>query len=120
MIKIKKLAKEEVFSNGVFESGEYIRDKAILIKNNVVPTIKKRNLEYHVQLLLRKKNPINPDDDLIIKRTNEIEIQPKSANISIESNPVSFSISGLNVELTKDVFRPGETIKVNYKSKNQI
>jgi len=70
-LKELQIAKTEIFTKGYFESGEYIREKSILIKNNVVPTIVKRNLEYFVQLLLRKKNPINPDDDLIVKKNKK-------------------------------------------------
>lgn len=114
-----QIAKKEIFTLGTFEAGEYIRNKAMLIKNNVVPTINKRDLGYHVQLLLRQKNPINKDDDLIIKRTNDIKILAKDEpRTQQESNPISFSISGLNINLKKDVFRPGETIKINYTSQN--
>ena len=118
-LKELQINKEEIFSTGFFEAGEYIRDKAMLIKNNVVPTIKNRNLEYLIQLILRKENPINPEDDLIVKKTHEIDISLKESKVqAIKQNPVSLSISGLNINITKDVFKPGETIKINYSSQN--
>jgi hypothetical protein len=118
-LKELQIAKAEVFSKGNFEAGEYIRDRALLIKNNVVPTIKSRNLYYVIQMILRQVNPINPDDDLIIKKDHDIEIRERESRMkSITQNPISFSISGLNVSLTKDVFRPGETIKINYSSQD--
>ncbi|MHA1148542.1 MAG: hypothetical protein ACTSR8_09890 [Promethearchaeota archaeon] len=114
-----QIAKEEIFTMGKFEKGEYIRDKALLIKNNVVPTIKKRNLEYRVELVFRTENPINSDEDLVVKRTHPIEIKVKDEMLKAQPpNPISFSISGLTVNLNKDIYKPGETIKINYKSQN--
>ncbi|TFG23215.1 MAG: hypothetical protein EU529_08115 [Promethearchaeota archaeon] len=116
-LKELQIAKEEIFSKGIFEAGEYTRDRELLIKNNVVPTNKKRNLDYKIQMILRQMNPINPDDDLIIKREHEIVIREQdSPQKKITQNPIALSISGLDISLSKDIFRPGETIKVNYKS----
>lgn len=116
-LKELQITKEEIFSKGFFEAGEYIRDKAILIKNNVVPTIKNRNLEYELKLILRQPHPINPDDDLVINKKQKIEIREKKSNIQIKKpNPLSISISGLSINLSKDVFKPGETIKINFSS----
>ncbi|MEJ2249931.1 MAG: hypothetical protein P8Y70_07035 [Candidatus Lokiarchaeota archaeon] len=109
-----QIAKKEVFSKGKFEEGIYIRDNDLLIKNNVVPTIEKRNLRYWVQLLLRKENPINPEEDLIIKKRHDVIIRPRNFNLNNKPNPISFSISGLKIDLNKDIFKPGETIKINY------
>ena len=103
-LKELQISKEEIYSKGFFEAGEYIRDKAILIKNNVVPTIKNRNLEYELKLILRQPHPINPDDDLVINKTQKIEIREKQSNIQVKKpNPLSISISGLNINLSKDV-----------------
>ena len=113
-----QIMKEEIFSKGIFEAGEYIREKALLLKNNVIPTIEKRNLEYNIELLLRKENPINPDVDLVLKKVQKINIKLKEPILqSNKTNPILFSISGLNINLSKDVFKPGETIKINYSSK---
>ena len=112
-----QIAKAEIFSKGNFESGEYIRSRMMLIKNNVVPTIKNRNLEYYIKLILRQPHPINPDDDLLINRTQKIDIKAKSIGLQTKkSNPISFSLSGLNINLSKDIFKPGEAIKVNFSS----
>jgi hypothetical protein len=111
-----QIARKEIFTKGIFEAGEYIRQKAMTIKNNVVPTIEKRDLVYDLELLLRKPNPINPDEHLIIKRKKEIEILPKKSADQKSPNPLSFSISNLNINVKKDVFKPGETIKINYTS----
>ena len=55
-----QVVKEEIFSRGRFEAGTYIREKSLLIMNNLVPTIKNRDLIYVLKLILRESNPINP------------------------------------------------------------
>ncbi|MHA1488634.1 MAG: hypothetical protein ACTSRI_03140 [Promethearchaeota archaeon] len=114
-----QIIKEEIFSKGIFEAGKYIREKALLLKNNIIPTIKKRNLEYDIELLLRKENPINPDVDLVLKKAQKINIKLKESILqSQKTNPISFSISGLSINLSKDIFKPGEAIKINYSSQH--
>ena len=116
-LKELQVSKEEIFSKGHFEAGEYIREKSLLIKSNVVPTIKNRNLNYSLKLILRQPNPINPEDDIIINKTQNIEIKARDSGLQAKTpKPISFSISGLNILLTKDVFKPGETIKIGYTS----
>ncbi|MFX1280693.1 MAG: hypothetical protein ACFFA3_15060 [Promethearchaeota archaeon] len=116
-LKEVQVSREEIFSKGHFEAGEYIREKAILIKTNVVPTIKNRNLNYHVKLILRQPNPLNPEDDLVINKTHDIEIKAKDSGFQTKvPKPISFSLSGLNVVISKDVYKPGETIKINFSS----
>jgi len=116
-LKELQVSKEEIFSKGHFEPGEYIREKSLLIKSNVVPTIKNRNLNYSLKLILRQPNPINPEDDLVINKTHDVEIKARNSGLHAKTpKPISFSISGLNVLLTKDVFKPGETIKISYTS----
>jgi len=116
-LKELQITKEDIFSKGNFEKGEYIRERALLIKNNVIPTIKNRNLEYEIKLILRQPHPNNPDDDLVINKTHKIEVRVKDTSDQIiKPNPLSLSISGLNVNLSKDVFKPGETIKINFSS----
>ncbi|MFX0139690.1 MAG: hypothetical protein ACFFDN_38980, partial [Candidatus Hodarchaeota archaeon] len=48
---------------------------------------------------------------------HNIEIKARGSGLQAKTpKPISFSISGLNVLLTKDVFKPGETIKISYAS----
>jgi len=116
-LKELQITKEDIFSKGIFEKGEYIRERALLIKKNVIPTIKNRNLEYEIKLILRQPHPHNPDEDLMINKTHKIEVRAKDAGDQIiKTNPLSLSISGLNINVSKDVFKPGETIKINFSS----
>ncbi|MFX0037054.1 MAG: hypothetical protein ACFE9I_15595 [Candidatus Hermodarchaeota archaeon] len=116
-LKEVQVSKEEIFSKGHFEAGEYIREKSILIKSNIVPTIKNRNLKYSLKLILRQPNPINPEEDLLINKTHDVVIKARDSGDQAKSpKPVSFSLSGLNVLLTKDIYKPGETIKIGYTS----
>jgi len=116
-LKELQVSKEEIFSMGHFEAGEYIRERALLIKSNVVPTIKNRNLEYKIKLIIRQPHPTNPADDIVINRTQKVEIKSRDLSAQVKQpNPISFSISGLNILLNKDVFKPGETIKISFTS----
>jgi len=116
-LKELQITKEDIFSKGQFEKGEYIRENSFLIKNNIIPTIKNRNLEYEIKLILRLPHPNNPDDDLVINKTQKIEIKAKESNkLATKPNPLSLSIAGLSVNVSKDVFKPGETIKINFSS----
>ncbi len=116
-LKEIQVSKEEIFSKGYFEAGEYIREKSILIKSNVVPTIKNRDLNYLLKLILRQPNPVNPEDDLVINKSQDIEIKAKNSVYQTKiPKPISFSISGLNIMLSKDLYKPGETIKINFSS----
>jgi hypothetical protein len=111
-----QITKEEIFSKGTFEAGEYIRERDLLISSNVVPTIKNRKIDYFINLILRHPHPNNTDKEIIINQTQVIELKKKS-NLSTKlPNPISFSLSGLNVLLTKDIFKPGETIKISFSS----
>ena len=80
-LKELQVSKEEIFSKGHFEPGEYIREKSLLIKSNVVPTIKNRNLNYSLKLILRQPNPINPEDDLVINKTQDVEIKARNSGL---------------------------------------
>ncbi len=116
-LKEVQVSKEEIFSKGHFETGEYIREKSILIKTNVVPTIKNRDLKYFIKLILRQPNPVNPEDDLVINKSQDIEIKAKNSGFQPKiPKPISFSISGLNIMISKDLFKPGEAIKINFSS----
>ena len=116
-LKEVQVSKEEIFSKGNFEAGVYIREKSILIKSNVVPTIKNRDLNYLLKLILRQPNPVNPEDDLVINKSQDIEIKAKTSVYQTKiPKPISFSISGLNIMLSKDLYKPGETIKINFSS----
>jgi hypothetical protein len=82
-----------------------------------VPTIKNRDLKYFLKLILRQPNPVNPEDDLVINKTQDIEIKAKNSGFQAKiPKPISFSISGLNIMISKDIFKPGETFKINFSS----
>ena len=112
-----QVVNEEIFSKGRFEAGNYIREKSLLINSNVVPTIRNRDLIYNLKLILRKPNPIDPEDDLVINKTHDIEIIARNSGLHAKKpNPISFSLSGLNILVTKDIFKPGETFKLSFTS----
>ena len=111
-----QILKEEIFSKGFFEAGEYIREKELLINSNVVPSIKNRKINYFINLSLTHPHPADSRNELVINKTQALEIKQKPTISTKLPNPISFSLSGLNVLLTKDVFKPGETIKISFSS----
>lgn len=105
-----------IFSQGPFEEGEYIRKRSLLIKPNIIPTIYTRNVNYSLKMSLRLKSPINEQEEMDFHKENEVVIVPKELMYQNRSpRPVKLSMSGLNIDVTKDIFKPGETIKINYK-----
>ena len=111
-----QILKEEIFSEGLFKAGEYIREKDLLINSNVVPTIKNRKINYFINLSLTHPHPTDSRNNLVINKTQALEIKQKPIISTKLPNPISFSLSGLNILLTKDIFKPGETIKISFSS----
>ena len=113
------ITKSEIFNQGTFESGEYIRKRSQLINPNVVPTIPARNIHYLVKMTLRIKNPINPQEEMEIFKENPVKIFPKGNIYQNRSPaPIKLIMSGIDLGISKDIFKPGETIKINYKTNN--
>ena len=74
-------------------------------------------MEYELKLVLRQPHPLNEDEDLVINKSAKIEVKAKDSGLQTSKpNPIALSLSGLNINLSKDIFKPGETIKVNFKS----
>jgi hypothetical protein len=111
-----QIAKKEVFSKGTFEEGIYIRERDLLSKSCTQYFKPRFSIVGTILFLIRMESPINPDEDMIIKKRHDIEIRAKKKNLQKKPNPISFSISGLNIQVNKDIFKPGETIKINYSS----
>jgi len=113
------ITKSEIFNQGTFESGEYIRKRSQFINPKVVPTIPARSIHYLIKMSLRIKSPINPQEEIEIFRENPIKILPKG-NIyqNRTPTPIKLIMSGVDVEISKDIFKPGEAVKIDYKTDN--
>ncbi len=113
------ITKSEIFNQGTFEPGEYIRKRTQLINPNVVPTIPARNIHYLVKMTLRIKSPLNSQKEIEIFKENPIKIFPKE---NIYQNriptPIKLIMSGIDLEISKDIFKPGDAIKIDYKTSN--
>lgn len=113
------IAKSEIFSEGIFESGEYIRKRSTLINPSVVPTIEARNINYLLRMSLRIKSPLNKQEEMEIFQENPVKIITKRNILKNRpTTPIKLLMSGLNIEIPKDIFRPGEIIKIDYHSDN--
>jgi len=113
------ITKSELFNQGTFEPGEYIRKRSQLINPKVVPTIPARNIHYLVKMTLRIKSPLNSQKEIEIFKENPIKILPKGNMFQNRTpTPIKLIMSGMNIEISKDIFKPGETIKIDYKTDN--
>jgi len=113
------IAKSEIFSEGIFESGEYIRKRSTLINPIVVPTIEARSINYLLRMSLRVKSPINKQEEMEIFQESPVKIITKrDIYQKRDITPIKLLMSGLNIEIPKDIFRPGEVIKIDYHSDN--
>ncbi len=113
------IAKSEIFSEGIFESGEYIRKRSTLIGSSVVPTIETRNINYLLRMSLRIKSPVNKQEEMEIFQETPVKIITKRNIYQIrDRSPIKLLMSGLNIEIPKDIFRPGEILKIEYYSDN--
>jgi hypothetical protein len=107
------ISKVDIFCEGQLEKGEYIREKSIPISPRIPPTIKERNLTYHVRSEISMVKPGTRAGEEFFFSENPVIL--KSAPLKVgESNPVEVSITGIKIKMEKDQFFTGETIKIDY------
>ncbi|MHA1682957.1 MAG: hypothetical protein ACTSUE_18605 [Promethearchaeota archaeon] len=104
----------EIFCKGEFSSGEYRRSVVLPLSAKIIPTSEKRGIKYKVDLYARISSE---SGDQELKEDGEIVlVEARDARKVLEVDPVVLAIKGLKINLQKDTFRPGETIKINYQA----
>ncbi len=112
------IASKEVFGKGNFEKGTYTRQLQISIAQKILPSVELRNILYTIDGSMRVEKSPNSDEEMEIVTSQPIFIESPMDKTAIPSpNPVNFSLGGLTIMLNKDVYAPGEAIKVTYQQK---
>ncbi len=114
------IEQREIFCNGSFEKGEYARSVSIALPARVVPTSMQRGVRYKMEAYSRV--PSGEGDgasDQEYSDAGEIAlIQDRNKNKILEVNPVVLAIKGLKLNLQKDIYRPGEAIKITFEARD--
>ncbi|NMC07312.1 MAG: hypothetical protein GYA24_19010 [Candidatus Lokiarchaeota archaeon] len=114
------IEQREVFCNGLFEKGEYYRVVSIALPGKVVPSSSQRGVRYKMEAFSRI--PLAGGDaasDQEYFDAGEIElVEAHNKNKILDTNPVILAIKGLKLNLQKDIYRPGETIKITFEARD--
>lgn len=109
--------KRDLVGAGQFEPGEYRRELALNVPPNIIPTIPQREVTYDLKLELRVPHFRNADEEMEISKPTPVEIKPTPVTKrDLDSHPVVLGIGGLNIKISKDVFKTGEAIKIDYEA----
>ena len=113
-----QIEQKEIFCKGIFEVGTYKRKVGIQLSKKIVPSSISRGIKYIVELYTRLPSTDETGRDIELYERGDIDLVEKpDPNQVIETNPIVLSIKGLKLEMQKDMYRPGETIKINFEAK---
>lgn len=113
------IEQKEIFCNGNFVEGEYSRDIPIFLPALLVPSSDQRGIKYKLEFYMRvpgdtgdetSEQELTDADEIVLK-------EERNRNKALAINPVVLAIKGLKLDLQKDIYRPGETIKIRFESK---
>ena len=108
----------EIFCEGQIESGLFVRNRSVAINTKVLPSSQSRGIAYQVRSDVSLQEP---ESDAIIDLLDEkpIEIRKRPTEVP-RSRPTNILLKGLKVQTDKDVFTPGEQIKIDLVADNNI
>ncbi|WXG40329.1 MAG: hypothetical protein WED07_05850 [Candidatus Freyarchaeum deiterrae] len=107
------LSTSEIFCEGLFENGTYLRERELTISRRAVPTLIRKNVHYLIRATLSVGHPDKHGEAFKIVTEEPIKIRSEQ---KFEPNPVSITIKGMGFSIEKDAVLPGEVIKLNYKT----
>ena len=107
------ISKADIFCEGELEKGSYIREKTLPISNRVPPTIKERNLSYHIRSEINMVKPEKKSEEEYFFTDTPILLKAMPTKPS-EGAPVAVSLKGIKIDMEKDHFQPGEIIRLDY------
>lgn len=108
------VSKADIFCEGQLEKGEYIREKSIPISNRVPPSVKERNLSYRIRTEISMVKPGTRSEEEFFFAETPLLLKTGPIPNS-NPHPVEVSITGIKIQMDKDHFQPGDTIKIDYK-----
>ncbi|MFQ6124568.1 MAG: hypothetical protein ACE5R6_08195 [Candidatus Heimdallarchaeota archaeon] len=108
----------ELFCEGYFEVGLFVRSRSITVNPRVLPSIPNRGITYKVRSDVSFQEP---GSDTIIDLLDEksIDIWKRPSKIP-HTHPINISLKGLNIQTEKDVYTPGEQCKIDLVADNEI
>ncbi|MBD3227061.1 MAG: hypothetical protein GF329_02650 [Candidatus Lokiarchaeota archaeon] len=109
------VSKTNIFDSGTLESGVYQRNKSIKISNRVVPSIPDRDIKYFIRGSLTIKRKDGSEENFFDDQEIEILSTDKPDK---EARPVTLQIKNIKVETDRDLYKEGETVKLNYEINN--
>lgn len=107
------ISRADIFCEGQLEKGSYIREKTLPISNRVPPTVKERNLTYHIQSEINMIKPEKGSEEQYFFAEAPILLKAMPTKPG-EGAPLAVSLKGIKIDMEKDHFQPGETIKLDY------
>ncbi len=114
------IEQREVFCTGKFEAGEYARPVSIALPAKVVPSSGQRGIRYKMEAYSRVPgSEAEGGSDQEYFDAGEISlVEDRNKNKILEVNPVVLAIKGLKLNLQKDIYRPGEAIKITFEARD--
>jgi len=108
------ISRADIFCEGQLEKGSYVREKTLPISNRVPPTVKERNLTYHIRSEINMIKPGTKSEEEFFFSDTPVFLKSMPVPVS-EAAPVSVSLKGIKINMDKDHFQPGDTIALDYK-----
>ncbi|MEX2681278.1 MAG: hypothetical protein Q6373_006735 [Candidatus Sigynarchaeota archaeon] len=114
------IEQREIFCNGKFEAGEYVRSVSIPLPANVVPSSGQRGVRYKMEAYSRVPGGESDgaSDQEYFDAGEILLVEDRNKNKILEVNPIVLAIKGLKLNLQKDIYRPGETIKITFEARD--
>ena len=113
------IEQKEIFCTGKLVEGEYSRDFPIFLPAMLVPSSDQRGIKYKLEFYMRV--PGDSGDETTDQEFSDageiVLIEERNKNKPLTVNPVVLAIKGLKLDLQKDIYKPGEAIKIRYESK---
>lgn len=104
----------EIFCKGAFKPATYTRRVAIALSPRIVPSSQRRGITYTLDLFSRLAGEKNQAGQEMNEKREIRLLAEATSNKGVDVNPVVLAIKGMKLSLQKDVYRPGETIKIDY------
>ncbi|MFX0113044.1 MAG: hypothetical protein ACFFB3_00700 [Candidatus Hodarchaeota archaeon] len=110
--------KRDVFCEGDFEKGTYIRERSFKLSPRLVPTFANRKSIYSVRAEITIKKGEH-DASVVAKAPVFVKESVHGVKRS-ESNPVTLALRGIRVSLEKDRFFPGNELPIEFEASGEI